>query len=435
MRREVKIGIFMGGAFVIFAVLVFIIGNLSQLFQPRGYPLVVHFDSVLGLDRSAAVRMVGVKVGYVKDIELDLRRARVTLNIFPRYQVPRGSKASQAAQGLLGEKYVEIQPSQEMTFYQPGDEMPAGTTMGLDQLAPMLTSVGEEIKNFSQALRSVLGEDTKGGLQQTLQNLGSLASELNSLVAENKGRFGRVLDGADRAVSGLDGRFEEVAATVDRASVELRDLIAESRAGVRDNLDRLQKVLEKLDASLDDLRTVLDKVNRGEGTLGKLVNDPGLYDKADAAVGEIQGITGPLASVRGSLDFRGEYYASSGRLKSAFSLAVWSTRGPLVLGRVVHDPWRDRFLYTAQGGWRLGNWAPRAGVVESSFGAGVDVYALSDRVVLSLEGFEFERAESPVVRAFARFFPQKNVYLILGVNDFTLSRKSEVFFGLGLGIQ
>jgi phospholipid/cholesterol/gamma-HCH transport system substrate-binding protein len=217
MRREVKIGFFMGGAFLIFVVLVFVIGNLSRLFQPRGYPLIVHFDSVLGLDESAAVRMVGIKVGYIKDIQLDLRRARVTLSIFPRYQVPRGSKAGQAAQGLLGEKYVEIQPGPETTYYQPGDELPAAATTGLDQLAPMLTSIGEEIKDFSQTLRSMLGEETKGGLHQTLQNLASLAAELNSLVAENKGRFGRVLDGADRAVTGLDGRLQEVTATIDQA--------------------------------------------------------------------------------------------------------------------------------------------------------------------------------------------------------------------------
>jgi phospholipid/cholesterol/gamma-HCH transport system substrate-binding protein len=435
MRREVKIGIFMGGAFLVFAVLVFIIGNLSQLFQPRGYPLVVHFDSVLGLDKSAAVRMVGIKVGYVKDIQLDLRRARVTLNIFPRYQIPRGSKAAQAAQGLLGEKYVDIQPGEETTYCQPGDELAAATTMGLDQLAPMLTSIGEEIKDFSQTLRSMLGEDTKGSLHQTLQSLASLAAEVNSLVADNKDRFGRVLDGADRAVSGLDGRLQEVTATVGQASKELRDLVAENRSGVKDNLERLQGVLEKLDASLEDLRSTLDKVRRGEGTLGKLVNDPGLYDKAEGAVDDIKRLAGPVASLRGSLDFRADYYASSGRLKSAFSLAVWSARGPLLLGRIVHDPWQDRFLYTAQGGWRWASWAPRVGVIESSFGAGVDVYALRNRVVLSLEGFDFERAESPVVRAFARFYPLRNVFLILGVNDFTLARKSEVFFGLGLGVE
>lgn len=435
MRREVKIGIFMGGAFLIFAVLVFVIGNLSRLFQPRGYPLVVHFDSVLGLDESASVRMVGIKVGYVKDIQLDLRRAKVTLNIFPRYQIPRGSKAAQAALGLLGEKYVEIQPGEEKTACQPGDELTAAPTMGLDQLAPMLVSIGEEIKDFSQTLRGMLGEDTKGGLQQTLQNMASLASELNALVAENKDRFGRVLDGADRAVSGLDGRLRDVTTTVGQASQELRDLVAENRSGVKDNLERLQGILEKLDASLEDLRSTLDKVRRGEGTLGKLVNDSDLYDKTEAAIDDIKRVAGPVASLRGRLDFRGEYYASSGRLKSAFSLAAWSPRGPLVLGRIVHDPWRDRFLYSVQGGWRWANVAPRAGVIESSFGAGVDVYALRDRVVLSLEGFDFERAESPVVRAFARLYPLRNVFLILGVNDFTLAHKSEVFFGLGLGVE
>ena len=51
-----------------------------------------------------------------------------------------------------------------------------------------------------------------------------------------------------------------------------------------------------------------------------------------------------------------------------------------------------------------------------------------------MEGLDFNRATSPVFRAFARFFPQKNVYLILGLEDFTLAAKREVFFGLGAGL-
>jgi hypothetical protein len=82
----------------------------------------------------------------------------------------------------------------------------------------------------------------------------------------------------------------------------------------------------------------------------------------------------------------------------------------------------------------LSHFAPRGGIIESKFGAGLDYYALKDKLVLSIEGLDFNRAKSPLFRTYARFYAQKNVYVILGLEDFTLSAKREVFFGLGLGL-
>ena len=104
------------------------------------------------------------------------------------------------------------------------------------------------------------------------------------------------------------------------------------------------------------------------------------------------------------------------------------------LGQVVEKPDAGSLVYSAEGGLRLGGFTPRAGIIESKFGAGLDYYAFKDRLVLSVEGLDFNRATSPLFRTFARFYAHKNVYLILGLEDFTLSDKREVFFGLGAGI-
>jgi phospholipid/cholesterol/gamma-HCH transport system substrate-binding protein len=435
MRREVKVGIFLVGAFCVFAVAAFVVGNVSRLFQPRGYSLFVVFDSALGLDKSAAVRLAGIKIGYIKDIRLDLRKTRVDLQIFNKFRIPRGSQAAQATMGLLGEKYIEIRPGESDAFHAPGEELVGLPAAGLDQIGPVLMGVGQEIKELSASVRKLLSGETEQNLQQTLRNVSALTEELKALAAENRVAVGRVIGNADKAILSVDSRLQALTAEVDRAAAGLRGLIDENRFGVKENLDRLQTVLDKIRQSVDLLNGSLEKIRNGEGTLGRLVNDPGLYEKAEGAVGDVRKAVGPLASLAVRPEFRAEYFPSSERVRSSFSLTVLSDRRPVLLGAIVHDPWRDRFLYSAQGGWRFGGFAPRAGLIESAFGAGVDYYALRDRLVLSLEGFDFDRAESPQLRAAARFFPHRNVFFVLGLNDFASTSRSAVFFGLGLGVQ
>ncbi len=108
MKREAKIGIFLAGAFLIIAVFIFVAGDMSTWFRRPGYELSALFPSSTGLEKHAAVRLAGVKVGYVKDIRLEQRKARVVLTIWPKYQVPRGSRATLASIGLVGERYIEI---------------------------------------------------------------------------------------------------------------------------------------------------------------------------------------------------------------------------------------------------------------------------------------------------------------------------------------
>lgn len=432
MRREVKVGIFLVGAFAVLAVAAFVVGNVSRLFQPHGYSLYVVFDTALGLDESAAVRLAGVKIGYIKDIQLDVRKTKVELRIFNKFKIPRGSQAAQATMGLLGEKYIEIKPGESDAFHAPGEEIARLPATGLDQLGPVLMGVGQEIKDLSASVRKVLAGETEQNLQSALRNMAALTEELKGLAAENRETVGRLLGNADKTIQSLDARLQSVTDDIDRASAGLNGLLDENRTGVKESLDRLQAVLDKIRQSVDLLNGSLEKIRNGEGTLGKLVNDPGLYDKAEGAAGDVRRAVGPLASLAVRPEFRAEYFPSSERLRSAFSLAVLSDRRPVFQAAIVHDPWRDRFLYSAQGGWRFGGFAPRAGLIESAFGAGVDYYALRDRLVLSLEGFDFDRSDSPQLRAAARFYPQRNVFLVLGLNDFASASRSAVFFGLGV---
>ena len=435
MKKELKIGIFMAGALVILATFIFIVGDMAELFKKPGYTLNVLIDSALGLEKSSSVKMAGIKVGYVKDVLLNRRRAQVVMNIYPQFKVPKGSKATLSSLGLLGERFMDIVPSGEEAYFLPGETMEGLPAVSFDQIGTLFLSIGDEIKQLSGSLRDLLGKDTGTDLRETLKNLSSLAAELNGFVAQNKGSLGRTLRTSSQAVTDINQRFREIADNLNRTVTQMGSLVDENRGNVKENMERIKELLTKIGEAVDRLNTSLEKVGKSEGSLGKLVNDPALYDEVEGAVADVRKIAGSVSSLKAGLDFRGEYYGESGLLKSAVSLGLWFDRNKLVQTQVAHDPWGDRFVYSLQGGFRWGGLVPRAGIIESEFGAGLDYYALKDKLAVGVEGFDFNRSPRPQFRAYGRYYPLKNFFVVLGVDDFTLASKREVFFGLGVGLR
>ncbi|MFQ6039121.1 MAG: MlaD family protein, partial [Candidatus Aminicenantales bacterium] len=378
LRQEVKIGIFLTGTLIILALFIFVVGDFSTLFRKEGYTLLTRFDSVAGLEKRTVVRLAGVKIGFVQDIRLKGRQAEVALSISPDVQVPRGSRATLASLGLLGEKYVEIIPGEDPAMLRPGETIGSIPAVTFDQLGIMLTSIGEEIRKTSQALRALIGEESRANLEKSLENLSRLSTDLSTFVRENRGGLDRSLETSARAFDNFDERTEAISRNLEELIQMIREMVEENRGRVGDNLKAIQTLLEETEESLKLLNASLEKINKGEGSLGKLVQDPDLYERTRDAVDGIQRMITPVSSLRVQMRLRAEYFGDSGFLKSAISLKFWPSAETFLLAQVVHDPWQDRFVYTAQGGIRWGPLSPRAGVFESEFGLGLDVHALED---------------------------------------------------------
>ena len=138
-RQEIKIGLFLAIALAIIMLFIFVVGDLSTLFEKKGYPLYTYYDSVAGLEKRTVVRLAGVKVGYVQDIRLKGSQAEVEMSIDPDIKIRRDSRATLASLGLLGEKYVEILPGEDDRMVQPGDTIASLPTVRFDQLGIMLS--------------------------------------------------------------------------------------------------------------------------------------------------------------------------------------------------------------------------------------------------------------------------------------------------------
>lgn len=85
-----------------------------------GYDIYAYFSRTDGLLEGAQVRMSGMNIGKITKMELDERfRSRTTLRILSQIQLPKDSAALIHTDGLLGSKYIEIQPGGDEAFIQP----------------------------------------------------------------------------------------------------------------------------------------------------------------------------------------------------------------------------------------------------------------------------------------------------------------------------
>lgn len=435
MKREFKIGIFTAGTLFILALFIFFVGDLSDLFRKEGYTLYAHFESVAGLEKSAVIRIAGVKAGFVKDIRLEKGRAQVVMSIDTDVDIPRGSKATLAALGLLGEKYVEIRPGEAADFYRPGETIEVISSVSFEQMGTLLSSIGDQIQQTAESLNKMVGGESGTHFKGTLQNLSSLTADLKELVKRSKGDLDRSLQTTSRAIETFELRVGEVSKHLEDLISLMRDTVDENRDNIKVNLEGIKELIEKIEEALSLLNESLEKINRGEGTLGKLINEPEFYDDARETVGSIQGMIRPLSKLRLALGLRADYFGESELLKAMLTFRLWPSQDEYLLAQIIRDPWLDKFTYSAQGGVRWGPVSPRAGIIESKFGAAVDYYAFQDRFMVSFESYDFNRQPRPRLRLWTRFEVSKYLYILLGIEDFTLAPQRELFFGFGLGVS
>lgn len=431
INREVRVGIFVSGAFILLALLILFVGDVQELFKKPGYRVFAVFDSALGLEKNAAVKMAGIKIGIVKDITLDGRRARVTMSIYPNYRIPHGSRVTLASLGILGEKYVEIVPGKEDTYYEPGEIMESLPPISFDQLGTLLLSMGEDVKRVSNSINNMVSKDLGPILKKTLENLQSLTAELDILLKENRDSLHQSIQDFGQTVSNLNQQVSEISRGMQDTLSEVRGLVQDNRPGVQESLQKLKVNLDKLQQTLDSLNQTLQKIEKGEGTAGRLVNDPALYEETREAVDKVKKISSSVAEFKPLAGIEGWYYVKDERFKGILAAGFsWHNRIILSAG-LTNRITDDRILYTAQVGWKYRNFSVRGGVIESKFGAGMDFYLLKDRLSVTIEGFDFNRTPRPQFRFYGRVFPAKNFYLLAGLDDFTLASNREFFFGLG----
>jgi len=249
MSREIKVGLFVSLALLILIIFIFAVGDLSDYFRPKGYPLYVYFDSAAGLEKKTLVRLAGVKIGRVEDIRLKKSQAEILLLIDKKVQVSRDSVA-------------------------PGDTLQGLTPVSLDRIGGQLLSVGEEIRKAGELLQELIGgEETKSSLRQSFENIATFTAELKDFWHQNQKSLEMTVNQSSQLTASLTRDLEQLTQNIDETVRLLREVISENRGDIKERLAEMKSLIEEMEKLLREINQSWQKVNEGQGSLGKLLHD------------------------------------------------------------------------------------------------------------------------------------------------------------------
>jgi phospholipid/cholesterol/gamma-HCH transport system substrate-binding protein len=279
--KEAKVGFFVLLGLVSFIVVLFWMTDPATL---RGrYIIVTMVENAGGVRSGDPVQMQGVNIGRVHDFEmLGPGRVVIELEIEGAWGIPEGSRVTMGESGLFGGRTIVIEQGMGDRMISAGDTIPGQGVAG-GGLLGSVDQLSVQAGGVLTAIDSLLNPSTIGNVQGSARELEHLLTELSGMVREQRTTLAELTRSLTVAAQG----FETAAATgPDVASAAAR---ADSAMAV------LTATTENLDAATASLRTVLGRMEAGEGTLGRLSTDDSLYANLNAAA---QSLNELLADVR-----------------------------------------------------------------------------------------------------------------------------------------
>ncbi len=471
---ELKVGVF---ALVVLAVLTFMtfkVGGLEWM-KKKGYVLHVYFRNTAGLDEKTRVRIAGVEAGTVDAVRLADDKAEVRLLIKPEIKIYRDAVASIKLTGLLGDKYLDIKAgTPESGALKDGDSIKqVKELVDIDDLAKNLTVVSEKFTVLAESVNDVIGTDeSKQSLRQTIVNLREITSDLRQTISVNDHKLRNVLDNINSLTVSINGLIDKNSEPLTSTIANMRDFSGSLKTNGPELVENLNKATRELKEMVEEnrpaikstvasLEDISQQVNRGEGSLGKLVKDDRLYESVNKAAEGVNRTISAVDRFRTFITLQADYLTKPQDTKGTFSVTLQPRPDKYYILGVVSDPVgsvkttetytspgggyvkeekiRQRTEFTAQFGKRFGDAAVRVGLTESTFGMGGDYFFNDDRGKITADIWDFsndeEDAKNPHVKVGVDYFIFKNIFLSAGADNIMNKKWSGGYIGMGVRFE
>lgn len=409
MTRETKIGFFVILAVGVMMYMVMRSSNITSLWQggPKQQLIDITMDDASGVREGTPIRIAGVKVGAVQSVRLDEGRAIARISLRSDIVLRQGAHAELRNQGVLGERYIALVVGRGET--KASGEIEAIVPPTLEDITTIISAIGEDLKVVTENFKLATVTSAGGNRIETIAaNMERLTQILVLMFEENR-----------TDVRQTSGQVAQLSGTLNREIPELLqqmgELVADLRAISGGNRDRIDTTMEQvaaiaktMNATSQRFNSIATKVDEGQGTIGKLINDPTTVDNLNevlietkASLGEVRNLLGQINNLQFDLNFRSEYLTGPGAIKNYFGVRIVPdenkyylieavTRGDKLLGAEIfqietltYDPngnlltrstetrteSEDDLEITGQLAYRVGPVFLRGGLIEGEGGA------------------------------------------------------------------
>lgn len=297
MSNEVKVGIT-----VFLAVVVAIVGFRFMRDMPIFRPsleISATFDRADGISSGSQIYIKGVRVGSVIRVSLSSQsEVRISMRIDTEVPIPVDSEARLTSLGIVEGKSIVIDLGNSTEYVQTGNEIRGvySETM-MEVLGQKGEEMGDDVSNtiaelnqFLRQLNETLDEDTRNTFDETLFGARDAVGQISTILESKQDELRYAIDSGSRMLAQLDTLATDSRPRVDSLMVSIEQSITD-----------LEALRLEMESATGNLNEILVKINQGEGSLGKLINDPSMYENLDSLTIELNNL------VRGINEDPGRY--------------------------------------------------------------------------------------------------------------------------------
>jgi phospholipid/cholesterol/gamma-HCH transport system substrate-binding protein len=466
---------------IVAAISYFLIRSTSE-HNSAGQGVVVYalFRDASGLFEKSRVQTAGISVGQIDKRELDqaTAKAKITIRMLPNITLYENAVVSKKSASLLGEYYLEIDPGtpigldhgqrREMRKLKNGDQI-------LRVIEP--TQMGDMLNDVATLL-PILHDILEDVRKLTSGTITDIADNINKLIESNSDTLGRLLDRVDTIAANVEGVTTAEAGDVKESIKNVRDItesikslvgttqgqVAGTGNKMQGSIDRLQSTLDNLDKSMKNIESITDRIDRGEGTVGHVLNDDTIARNVEDITENAGSFIRSVTKLQTIVGLRTEYNILANTLKNYLSVQIMPRPDKFYLIELIEDPrgysntvvsadhssmnglvtnitttTSDALRFSLMFGKRVSfggvTVAGRFGIKESTGGVGGDLYLFDDKLELSADVFGFAQStvgQNPRVKASIGWEVwNRTLFLIAGADDLLNYRRGEAGTGGG----
>ncbi|MFC1642964.1 MCE family protein, partial [Myxococcota bacterium] len=328
--------------------------------------------------------------------------------------------------------------------------------------------IADDVKLVTAALARTVGTRTgEDNIKYTLQNLKEITDNLNATVRENKETIHHILVNVE-SITGRSGpQIDRVLNNIAVTTEQVRELMTKSETGtgqppgqIRQIIDKLDRSAGTLESSLEHIDRISERLDRGEGTLGRLTKDEKLINEVEGVAEGVSEFVGGLSRLQTIVGLRSDYQFLTSTVKSYFELRLQPREDKYYLFEVVNDPkgltrfeqiavdtdnpndpphYREvrtvttnAFRFSIQFAKTFGPITGRFGIKESTGGVGLDLLLFDKRFEARQDIFGFGEVVLPRWRVSLGYEFINHLWLLAGMDDILSPDRRDYFVGIQL---
>ncbi len=423
-----------------------------------------------------------------------------------------GAQLSVRSASLLGDPYLELSRGLKGRTLEDGDriqnvisvtglsavmkqlESSGSLVHRIDRVFAQLEAIAVDVKKVTGAVSDTLGgEHGKKRIDGIADSIDRAAKDLTRITSDVRkvasdvddflsksvlgrgeqvgrivGNVERFTENAVKLSNDLSREAARILADVKAVTGDVKGIVGASKGDIAATLSSLKEAIKSVadsagavQSTVSSLQSIAKKIDTGQGTLGRLVNDDTALKNVEEVVADAGDLVKKVTKLETKLEFQSQFYVEEKAFKNYLSLRIQPKHDKYWLIELIDDPRKkvsathtftetddptrpprvnttttttdgSEFKVSFQFAKRWYFVTGRLGIIESKGGLGLDLEFLNDSLKLSMDLFDFSAEGAPRLRVLANWEFVKHFYVSAGVDDVIVKDRFDYFFGLGI---